>query len=165
MKCILFCICLILSIHANSQEQPKKIVVGGKNSLYYKADVITNELIDGYPPFFGKEKYIFNRVLGKDVEIYVDTLFKKYTIRFKDQDDNNKVMVYKYVRDYFIDSASQSSSSRMNTKIYLMESGSMRFMLSDFMDIFNYMDIIYEDRQGTNFTLRHSMKNVRRIIE
>jgi hypothetical protein len=156
MKYILLCICLAIAIFGHSQNP--KVIINEKHTLYYEADLITNELLDNYPSF-GNEKYIYIRALGIDVKIYVDTVFKKYTITFKDQDNKEMVMVYKYIRDYFIDSASQSNKV---AKIYLMEFQGMRFMLSDFIDIFNILDIVYEEKTN-GYTLRHTIEKVRRI--
>src|SRR5687767_10125705 len=58
-------------------------------------------------------KTLGSRPYGKEVEILVDTFFKKYTITFTDQDDVRTVLPLKFVRNYF----GQSDG----IKLYLME--------------------------------------------
>lgn len=159
MKKVALSILILLSFTVKSQT---KITVGGKNSVHYKSDLISEALIQNYFQFSDKEKVIYDRALGIDVDIYVDTIFKKYTITFLDKDNNKKVMIYNYIRDYFLENKGDNSKTN---KLYLMEFADTKFFLIDYLDFFpfNQIEIDYDKKSSNNCTLLFRIKDVKKI--
>ena len=110
----LFILFFFIPLNLFSQEN--------KDEIYYTSKIIYLETEDS----------LLNTVssipFGKDVHIGVDTIFKKYTIMYTDEDNKKKVMILKFIRNYF------DKNDMADSKIYLMQSQNHLFMLVDYMD-------------------------------
>ena len=153
MKTFLFSVLVLCSLLCKSQD---KIITSGKNIIHYKSERISEELSKIEDPL--NPKIIYNRALGVDVNIYVDTVFKKYTITFKDKDDKLTAMVYSYVRDYFIDEKPQTPKTRM----YLMKFQDIDFMLIDYITLppFYLLEIRFDKSNTPNTQLLLRIKDI-----
>lgn len=65
-----------------------------KDKLHYTAKTINMVIEDS------NSKTIGESVLGKDVSIVIDTIFKKYTIRYTDEDYKKSGLTLKFLGDY-----------------------------------------------------------------
>lgn len=153
MKKIFPFILLAISISANSQTI--KDVVINKNTITYKADIINEELVQNYLTF-NNEKHIYNKVLGKEVQLYIDTLFKKYTVIFKDEDNGKQKIILKYIRDYFIDGHPTLAD------MYVMEYQGKYFWVTNAIKKFGTLTIVFEEKDGINTKLLF-IKNIRKV--
>ena len=146
----LFFILLFLFLYTNAKSQTVNII-------HYKSDVMTEVLTQNY--FQDSEKVIYNRALGTNIDIIVDTVFKKYTITFTDKDNDRKVMVYTYIKDYFLDKKNNKSGN----KLYLMEFSGVYFMLGDYSNLFGVIDIFHDRKYYNNCTMEYRIAGITKI--
>jgi hypothetical protein len=146
MRTLLLLLSILLSLSAKSQS---------KHTIYYTAEVMHSNLMEFKSDLTSKS--ILKKVVGVDVEIEIDTMFKKYTISFTDKDDKRTMMNLSYVRDYFMDSDNDPRTG----KIYLMSYSGLTFMLIDYINlaIFNELEIRMEEKKD-NYTMVFEIKNI-----
>lgn len=144
MKFFMLLVCGVLS--TTLKAQPAKINI--QNSIHYKSDLISESLIQNYAEFSDKEKTIYDKAFGTNVDIYIDTIFKKYTILFNDKDYKRTVMVFDYIRNYFLSNDKEQASSL----IFLMEFQGIKFMLIDAIKLFNVLEVRYDEKLEGNYT-------------
>jgi hypothetical protein len=159
MKSIFLFIFILCFTVAKSQEQT--ISINTKNTIHYKAKTINESAIQNYGVFSPDEKVIYEKVLGVDVDIYIDTIFNKYTILYKDKNYKSIAMIYEYVRDYFIEKDGKSGNTA-NTKMFLVDCRGSKFMLIDLSKnpIFNMIELRAEDKLANNCTWVFTIKNI-----
>ena len=99
MKSIIIILLILGPLSFNSNGQ---INLTSKNIIHYKADYLKQLSVKNYQSLKKvDEKVLSEKVLGVNVDIYVDTVFKKYTILDKDENDTTSGMTFSYVRNYF----------------------------------------------------------------
>ena len=129
------------------------------NVIKYKSDLIYRSLIENYNS--PEQKLIDENVLGKDIEIFIDTIFKKYTIRFVDQDYKNQRMIFKHVSNYF---GVDANDGNKLMRLYYMETEGeekLSFLLIDYIDLFGDLDILVNEKIDGNRNLIYRIKNIK----
>ncbi len=111
---------------------PAYLFAQEKNKVYYKAEQIKSFAIADY----GKStsSVLSEKVFGIDVEIVVDTIFKKYDIFFNDEDGKRTYLSYRFVRDY--DNSAKVGKPRNQIRHYQMNIDEDYFTLDDYLDSF-----------------------------
>lgn len=124
----------------------------GKNIIHYKADILNLLTIENYENKV-IEREVQRKVYGVDVNIYVDTVFKKYTLIWKDENNSPLSMSYSYVRDYFVGNNKE--------KMYLMNTQKKNFFLIDFLDhpLLRMLEIRFEDLIDGRVTTLFKIEN------
>jgi len=153
---LLFVACIFLLSIANCQTE---INIPKKNRIHYTANTITEAAVKDYTGFNYKDNLVYEKVLGTEVDIYIDTVFKKYTVLYKDKEYKSVAMIYEYMRDYFTDNKDKSPDS----KIYLMDMQGAYFMLADALNMFDMLEMIAEKKLANNCTWIFNIKNAVRV--
>lgn len=91
--------------------------------LFYKSPVIYLEKTDS------NFKPLSTKAIGKKVYLWVDIVFKKYTIWFTDEEEAQKKMTFKYISEY-----SLSNENIFGGKSYLVEYQGIQFILIDIIE-------------------------------
>ena len=132
-----------------------------KNTIHYEGGVLTDELIQHY--LSDSQKVIHNKVLGVDVKISIDTVFKKYSILFTDKDGQRKLMMFEYVRDYYPTVKNDFPSWN---KLYLMEFQGIRYFLIDYLetDPFYELEVRHNEMFPNNCTLLYRVKKAKKHL-
>lgn len=154
MKYILIVIFSLNTIISYSQS---------KHVVTYKADLIKSELIQNYAiPKASNEKIIQSRVIGIEVLIEVDTVFKKYTVWFTDDAGRRTYLNLSYNRDVY--PVANSKTTPFN-KIYYMTNKEDIFLVTDYMELIpmNYLKIQFTERYPDNCTLFMQINNVEKV--
>lgn len=143
------------------KSQKQTITINTTNSAHYKAKNITESVIQNYGEFSPDERVIYEKVLGVDVDIYIDTVFNKYIIIYKDKDYNSVTMIYEYIRDYFIEKNGKSGNTKY-TKMFLVDCMGTKFMLNDLSrnPVFYLIEIRAEEKLSNNCTWVFAIKNI-----
>lgn len=154
MRNILIFFCSIASLSAQAQTKNDS-----KHLVYYKADLISQEMLQH--ELTDSQKVVYDKPLGFEVSILVDTLFNKYTIIFKDENYKDVGMVLNYKRNYFI---GISDDGARRIKQFLMEAQEEKFFLQDRMEKFPFYELIicWEKPFPNGCTLKYKITNVKR---
>lgn len=133
------------------------------NTISYQGGILTQEIIQNYNSFNEEQKIVQNKVIGINVEIIIDTIFKKYTILFTDQDQKRNITYWSFVRNYF--PGKEDKSQRV--KLYLMEDfKNGRWFLKDYLDLaieeMKELVIISEELFPNNCSFLFRIKNAKR---
>lgn len=152
MKFLFFTLMIITATLSTAQN---------KNIIYYEAKKIIKENVENFG-FMGMDSIHKSVVLGIDVKIAVDTMFKSYKMYFTDKDYKSVEISFEYKRDYFPDKNGKNPDS---DKIYLMELGGQYFRLFDLMDIYgiNCLDITSEKVYSDNCRVVFRVLEVKRV--
>ena len=122
-------------------QQPNKVV--------YKAKQIKNLIIQNYGQ--QNKSVISDKVLGVNVEIIVDTIFKQYKIYFDDENYKRTYVTFSFAADL---DKSWNKSYRPQVRTYKMESQERYCTLYDYLDSFLYMlEIKFDDELPNNCVL------------
>ena len=131
-------------------------MINTKNSVHYKADLITETAVQDFEDVKAR-KQIFTKTFGTSVDIWVDTIFKKYTIIYLDENYKSAVMPYSYLGDYYIDAPKGS-------KIYLMDlSGYQHKLVDGLWTSSHAMEIYQEEKLINNTTLIFNIKDAYKV--
>ena len=151
MKYLLFSFLIIQNLTVFSQIE--------KDVVKYRADIITQDIVQNRSE--PNEKILNSKVYGKEVEIIVDTLFKKYTLNFIDVDNKRSTVVFKYLKNYFDSKITNSDID----KLYLMECQNLKFFLIDYLNLppFNSLTISFEKPLDGGLTLMFKITDVRKM--
>lgn len=128
------------------------------NTILYEGGLLTQEIIQNY--LDKNQKVIQNKVIGTNVRIFIDTIFKKYTILYSDEDEKNMAMIFKFLRNYF-------PGEQSRDKFYLMEFQEYKFFLVDYLNIYPVFElqISEEELLPNNCTFLYRVKNVKKHIQ
>ncbi len=133
-----------------------------KNEVIYEDGILTQEVIQNHLSFAEKEKVIQNKVLGINVRVTIDTVFKKYTVTFTDQDQKKRFMWFNFLQNAFQDKDRNYSSKN----IYMMEDMNKdQWFLIDFLNIFYSKELIISQDKllPNNCTFLYIFKNARQV--
>jgi len=155
MKHIILFVLVICTISVKSQKQ--ELTINTKNAIHFKSNIISEILTKNDKVFNSDKEVVYDKVLGTDVHVFIDTLFKKYTLIYKDKDYEPVAMIYEYVKDFFTEK--EGGKSTGNNKVYLMKMGDTYFMLSDFRFL-NLIEIQYTQQFVGNSSLVYAIKEL-----
>lgn len=142
---------------------PSKVSAqSNKDIIYYKAALISQEVVQNNFDLGKEKKQMEYKIVGKDVEISIDTVFKKYTILFTTEEYRKSTITLKYLRTYFPDNKKNPDIS----KIYLMSYQNKNFMVIDYLDLFLHeLNICLDEIIPTNCTLLYRVKDATRVYK
>jgi hypothetical protein len=136
-----------------------------KDLIYFEGGILTQEIIKNNNIEEGQKVEIQNKVFGKNAKIIIDTIFKKYTIKYTDEFDETAGMTYTFDRYQYPEEPHNTPFS----KLYIMKSTdqkgfTMTFYVQDYLSLNNEL-IINFPPLGNNRTLLFRVRGARRVVK
>ncbi|MBK8139860.1 MAG: hypothetical protein IPK57_01785 [Chitinophagaceae bacterium] len=152
MKRVLLFTFLFAIFKPEANSQNPKINLTSKNIIKYEAEKIKEQIVDASDPF--NQKVLRESIMGINVEIYVDTVFKRYVVDFVTSNNDTTIMVLDYFSDYISGSPNW----------YYMTCQGYKFILMDGMDgPFNFITIDFEEPLKNGNVMRFRINTTKRV--
>ncbi len=132
MKKVLYLSILSLLIFNGSYSQ-------NKDELIYKAKVISVQLIENYNT--SKAKILSSSIIGKDVTISIDTIFKKYSFLYTNADNEREGISLLYQFDQI--EGLEPGTLFFNRFFLMKDKEENYYWLTDYKDLFKKITFEY----------------------
>ena len=144
MKFFIVSFCVLFSLSSKCQTT---------NSVHLKSDILVELVAENF--LKDNQKIVFDKTIGIDVDIYIDTVAKSYSLYFTNPKKEKSMMDFEYIEDFYINGKRQES-------MYVMKNMDTKFILWD-LGALKQMYFIFDKDPKPGFTHFFNLTGVKKV--